>query len=122
MLAVIADRHPRGQQLEAELGLLQLLLHQLPAAAEAAERSAVGAGLVAQWLTLALGKLVEDAPQARRASPVCSCSACSGLRKNACVPGSSARRTGAELNACCENTHVGSQLPAAAVHGACFCC
>jgi len=67
VLAVIADGHPRGQQLEAELGLLHLLLHQLPAAAGAAERPATGAlrhaGLVAQWLALALGKLVEEAPQ-----------------------------------------------------------
>lgn len=65
MLAVIADRHPRGQRLVADLGMLPLIRAQLPhVAAIAAGRcpEAHSAGLLAQWLALALGKLVEDAP------------------------------------------------------------
>jgi len=68
VLAVISDRHPRGQRLAADLGLLPLIRAQLPhAAAEAAGRGhdAPAAGLLAQWLALALGKLVEDAPDVR---------------------------------------------------------
>lgn len=68
LLAVIADRHPRGQRLAADLGLLPLIRAQLPhAAAAAAGRGAdaPAAGLLAQWLALALGKLVEDAPEVR---------------------------------------------------------
>ena len=67
MLAVIADRHPRGQRLVADLGMLPLIRAQLPhVSAVAAGRSseAQAAGVLAQWLALALGKLVEDAPDA----------------------------------------------------------
>ena len=65
VLAVITDRHPRGQRLAADLGLLPLVRAQLPHAAAAAAGhgpEAPAAGLLAQWLALALGKLVEDAP------------------------------------------------------------
>lgn len=65
VLAVISDRHPRGQRLVADLGTLPLIRAQLPhVAAIAAGRGpeAQAAGLLAQWLALALGKLVEDAP------------------------------------------------------------
>lgn len=66
MLAVIADKHPRGQQLQRELGVLHLVLQQLPAAAAAAEgpasSDASSAALQAQWLAHTVAKLVEDSP------------------------------------------------------------
>jgi HEAT repeats len=65
VLAVISDRHPRGQRLVADLGMLPLIRAQLPhVAAIAAGRGPEthAAGLLAQWLALALGKMVEDAP------------------------------------------------------------
>lgn len=68
VLAVISDRHPRGQRLAADLGLLPLIRAQLPHATAAAAgrgHDAPAAGLLAQWLALALGKLVEDAPDVR---------------------------------------------------------
>jgi hypothetical protein len=66
VLAMIADKHPRGQQLEMDLGVLPLVLQQLPAAAKAAEgppsSDASAAALQAQWLAHCVAKLVEDSP------------------------------------------------------------
>jgi hypothetical protein len=74
VLAVISDRHPRGQRLVADLGMLPLIRAQLPhVAAIAAGRGpeAQAAGLLAQWLALALGKLVEDAPDVSTSARPC---------------------------------------------------
>eukprot|EP00887_Chlorella_sp_A99_P005702 scaffold1.g5702.t1 len=79
VLAAICDRHPKGQLLCAQAGLLQVCAGQLPAvlaalagAAEAGRRARAegsagtavrGMNLLVKWLLLAVGKLCEDLPE-----------------------------------------------------------
>ncbi|PSC68711.1 Regulatory-associated of TOR 1 [Micractinium conductrix] len=76
VLAAICNRHPKGQLLCAQSGLLQVCTGQLPAALAAMASAADSAfaslsngsstksmALLVRWLLLCAGKLCEDAPE-----------------------------------------------------------
>jgi regulator-associated protein of mTOR len=108
VLAAICDRHPRGQLLCAQSGLLQVCLSQLPAAlaalASAADAEYSGSGqagggsaksmaLLVRWLLLCMGKLSENAPEVTAMAlreQVCWIAhfLCKGWAKQVCIQGS----------------------------------
>ena len=63
VLAVICDKHPRGQSLCAGAGLLGVCLSHLRQSIASLQHGPGRPLLLIKWLCLCLGKLCEDMPE-----------------------------------------------------------
>ena len=63
VLAVICDKHPRGQSLCAGAGLLGVCLSHLRQSMTSLQHGSARPLLLIKWLCLCLGKLCEDMPE-----------------------------------------------------------